>query len=134
MTIFLGTMIFLLTIGICAYFRFPRPIWISILTVLLIVLSISAATWHARFWLVVAWTLFISVSVIISATPLRRKLLIQPIFHLFRKLLPPIGETERIAIEAGDTWWDADLFSGNPSWKKLRAMEMPKLTKEEQSF
>ena len=36
-----------------------------------------------------------------------------------RKALPQMSETERVAIEAGDVWWDASLFSGNPDWREL---------------
>ena len=39
---------------------------------------------------------------------------------LFRSL-PPISDTERDTIAAGSTWWERDLFSGAPDWKKLLA-------------
>ncbi|HUO22205.1 MAG TPA: acyl-CoA dehydrogenase [Caulobacteraceae bacterium] len=48
--------------------------------------------------------------------------------------LPQMSDTERVAIEAGDVWWDAALFSGNPDWNALRAMPPAKLTDEEQAF
>jgi alkylation response protein AidB-like acyl-CoA dehydrogenase len=51
-----------------------------------------------------------------------------------RKSLPPIGLTESIALEAGSVWWDAELFQGNPDWKKLSDLEATELTAEEQSF
>jgi len=51
-----------------------------------------------------------------------------------RKALPPIGLTERIALEAGSVWWDAELFQGNPNWKELSELEATELTEEEQSF
>src|SRR4029078_8419106 len=38
------------------------------------------------------------------------------------------------AIEAGDVWWDADLFSGNPDWEKLLAFKPARLSDEEQKF
>ena len=45
----------------------------------------------------------------------------RPIFRWARHVLPSLSETEREAIEAGDVWWDADLFSGKPDWTKLLA-------------
>ena len=33
----------------------------------------------------------------------------------FRKVLPPMSQTEREAIEAGTVWWDGELFSGRPA-------------------
>ena len=58
-----------------------------------------------------------------------------PLFYEWaRKALPPMSETERVAIEAGDVWWDASLFSGNPQWRELLDMPAAKLTDEEQAF
>jgi hypothetical protein len=39
-----------------------------------------------------------------------------------RGVLPAMSDTEREALEAGDVWWDADLFTGNPDWSKLLAV------------
>jgi acyl-CoA dehydrogenase len=64
----------------------------------------------------------------------RRDWLTRPIYHLARRVLPTLSATEREAIEAGDVWWDADLFSGNPDWAKLLAMPPAKLSPEEQAF
>ena len=45
-----------------------------------------------------------------------------------------MSQTEREAIEAGTVWWDGELFSGRPDWKKLLSLPAPKLTAEEQRF
>ena len=45
-----------------------------------------------------------------------------------------MSQTEQEALEAGSVWWDADLFSGRPDWKKLLAYPAAKLTAEEQAF
>ena len=45
-----------------------------------------------------------------------------------------MSETERVAIEAGDVWWDAALFSGAPDWRQLLATPAAKLSDEEQAF
>jgi acyl-CoA dehydrogenase len=45
-----------------------------------------------------------------------------------------MSQTEREAIEAGTVWWDADLFSGRPDWRKLLEAPQPRLTPEEQRF
>jgi acyl-CoA dehydrogenase len=65
---------------------------------------------------------------------LRRTLVSEPLFTIFRKVMPPMSQTEREAIEAGTVWWDGDLFSGRPDWKKLLAMPVPVLTPAEQRF
>jgi hypothetical protein len=56
------------------------------------------------------------------------------VFAFYRKILPPMSETERDALEAGTTWWDGQLFSGKPEWNDLLRTPPPQLTAEEQSF
>ena len=65
---------------------------------------------------------------------LRRDLITRPIYAWAHKALPPMSDTEREALEAGDVWWDADLFTGNPDWSKLLAFAPAKLTDEETAF
>ena len=64
----------------------------------------------------------------------RRDFITRPIFSLARGALPPMSDTEREALEAGDVWWDADLFTGNPDWAKLLANAPATLTDEEKAF
>ena len=64
----------------------------------------------------------------------RRDWVTKPIFAWARRVLPSLSETEREAIEAGDIWWDADLFGGNPDWTKLIAFPPATLSAEEQAF
>lgn len=45
-----------------------------------------------------------------------------------------MSATERDAIEAGDVWWDAELFTGAPDWSKLLAMPPASLSESEQAF
>src|SRR5215813_3826087 len=69
-----------------------------------------------------------------TAATFRRDYLSKPIFRWARQVLPTLSDTEREAIEAGETWWDAELFAGNPDWRKLLALPPAKLTAEEQAF
>jgi acyl-CoA dehydrogenase len=64
----------------------------------------------------------------------RRDFVTKPIFSWARTVLPPMSDTEREALEAGDVWWDADLFTGNPDWGKLLAYPQATLTAEEKAF
>jgi len=64
----------------------------------------------------------------------RRERLTRPVFRWARDAMPGLSDTEREAIEAGDVWWDADLFTGNPDWAKLRSMPAASLSLEEQAF
>jgi len=69
-----------------------------------------------------------------SAPSFRRDFISKPIFRWAQQVLPTLSDTEREAIEAGDVWWDADLFSGNPDWGKLLAVPPATLSPEEQAF
>src|SRR5262245_48706211 len=65
---------------------------------------------------------------------LRRRYVTKPIFAWARANLPPISATEREALDAGDVWWDAELFSGNPDWRLLERLPAPKLSEAESAF
>src|SRR5260370_6667290 len=64
----------------------------------------------------------------------RRDIVTKPIFSWARGVLPAMSDTEREAREAGDVWWDADLFTGDPDWSKLLATLPATLTPEETAF
>ncbi|WP_263141901.1 acyl-CoA dehydrogenase [Pseudomonas sp. RIT-PI-AD] len=84
--------------------------------------------------LVILWLLLFAVAIPLAFADLRRKLFTAPLFDWFQKVLPPMSETERDAIEAGTVWWDGELFSGRPDWDKLLSYPKPRLTEEEQAF
>lgn len=84
-------------------------------------------------WIILA--LLIGIPAIVLGVPALRRSLVTPhIFALFKRILPAMSDTERDALEAGTTWWDADLFSGRPDWNRLMKLPKPTLTAEEQSF
>ena len=64
----------------------------------------------------------------------RRRYISAPLLRRVRRMLPPISDTEREALEAGGLWWDAELLSGKPCWAKLLAPGMPRLSDAEQAF
>ncbi|MRX06477.1 acyl-CoA dehydrogenase [Pseudoduganella sp. FT25W] len=82
----------------------------------------------------IALALLAAIVVVLAYAPLRRSLITPHIYALFKRILPPMSDTERDALEAGTTWWDADLFSGRPDWNKFMQIRRPTLTDEEQSF
>ncbi|QIE54081.1 acyl-CoA dehydrogenase [Pikeienuella piscinae] len=64
----------------------------------------------------------------------RSRYLTAPIMRWAEGALPPLSDTEREALEAGDTWWDVELFSGSPDWSVLLDTPAPVLTENEQAF
>lgn len=65
---------------------------------------------------------------------LRKTILTRPIFRWAKAALPSMSDTERAAIEAGEVWWDAELFTGDPDWSKLMATPPARLGEAEQAF
>ncbi len=80
------------------------------------------------------WVIFDAVFIPLNVPLIRKKLFSSVIFKLMKQMLPPMSQTEREALEAGNTWWDAELFSGNPDWKVLLDLPAAKLSAEEQAF
>jgi acyl-CoA dehydrogenase len=109
----------------------PLPA-LGITAVFLVVMGIYS---HAPTWLLaILWLLEIAITVPLVLPDLRRKLFTAPLFAWFQKVLPPMSETEKDAIEAGTVWWDGHLFSGRPDWDTLLAYPKAQLTAEEQAF
>ena len=82
----------------------------------------------------VFWALLLIKLAVALLPPLRKNLFMKPMLAYFRKVLPPMSETEAAALEAGTVWWEQELFSGKPDWSQLREAEGAKLSDEEQAF
>ncbi|MEZ2745513.1 acyl-CoA dehydrogenase [Halopseudomonas bauzanensis] len=87
-------------------------------------------------WLldIILWALFLGIAIPLNLTDWRRRSITTPLFHWFRKVLPPISDTEQEALDAGTVWWDGEIFSGRPDWNRLHSYPRPTLTVEEQAF
>jgi acyl-CoA dehydrogenase len=83
--------------------------------------------------LIVGW-LVVALMFALTITSLRRTVISDRILPLLRRAMPAMSQTEREALEAGTVWWDADLFTGRPDWRKLLETPAPRLTAEEQAF
>lgn len=127
----LQIVVMLLVVGFCAYQRMAMKKAMIINAVALVVLWI-----HGGF----TWGLFISLLIFaVVATfyllpDLRIDWISRKAYLFMQKVLPPMNETEKTALEAGDVWWEGDLFRGNPDWNKMLTIAKPALTEEEQSF
>lgn len=77
---------------------------------------------------------YVPIAALLNITAVRRAVISGPIFKAFRKALPAMSQTERDALEAGDTWWEGEMFRGNPDWSKLTEVKFTELTAEEKSF
>ena len=84
-------------------------------------------------WLVFLWLLF-GLMVVPNLRDFRREKITRPALNIYRTMLPSMSDTERDALEAGNVWWDGELFSGMPDWERLMSFPAPKLSDEEQAF
>lgn len=78
--------------------------------------------------------LFLIPAILLNIPLLRQRLISKHILALFNRLQPKISQTEEEALNAGDTWWEQDLFQGDPDWQKFNRITLSQLTKEETAF
>ena len=130
--ILLDCLIVIVSILTLAYFRVSTWVWIPVVAAVLFGLTL----WGQLGWLalIFGWSLFFSITALFSVTFIRYKLLSKPIFEYFKHQLPRMSDTEREALEAGDVWWEGELFSGKPRWSRLFDMVAPRLTTAEKAF
>ncbi len=124
-------LILLLAGLIAAYHRMPLLLW-----ALLTAASLAAGGWLGASFTA---TLVASVFVALIALPLlipaiRLPLITRPLLDFYTKILPPLSDTERTALEAGTVGFEGELFSGKPKWKALLDQPKPELSAEEQAF
>ncbi len=77
---------------------------------------------------------FVATAAVFGLRPLRERLVTSWIMRLMGPMLPRMGDTERIALDAGTVWWDRDLFSGDPNWRRLLDFETRSLSENERAF
>jgi acyl-CoA dehydrogenase len=83
----------------------------------------------------VFWALLLAGALVpLNLDQLRRDWLTRPALDYFRRVLPRLSDSERIALDAGTVWWEAELFSGLPNWNRFRAIPAAQLSSEEQAF
>ncbi len=131
MTFMICLIVFLIVTGIFCYQRVSLLISTAALAVALVVFSLLMQSVIA---ISIVWLIFAIIFIPLNLPILRRQLLSSKLFRLYKKFMPPMSETEKAALEAGDVWWDGELFSGKPDWSKLFAYPEAKLTDEERAF
>jgi acyl-CoA dehydrogenase len=115
-----------------AFMRAPGWLWTLALGVILVLGLMSGVLGGALGTLVLL--VFIAAAVVLNHAPLRRRLVSDRLFIWYKRILPPVSQTEQEALEAGTVWWDGELLSGRPDWNKLLSYPVPKLTADEQAF
>ncbi len=118
----------ILLISVLFYHRISLPVS-SVVLALWTLLCCTADLWSA--WLLIP---LLASLLPLNLTSLRQRLISAPLLRSFQRVMPPMSRTEKEAIDAGTTWWEGELFCGNPDWKKLHQYPQPLLTAAEQAF
>ncbi|HEX3912036.1 MAG TPA: acyl-CoA dehydrogenase [Steroidobacteraceae bacterium] len=102
--------------------------------VLLVLLALYWAAGGAADWWKILLCVPFAILFFLNIRPLRIRLITRPFMKKYLKLLPAMSSTEREALDAGTVWWDGELFTGGPDWRKLMSAKAPVLTPSEQAF
>lgn len=132
MTHVIGVLVALGLVWASAFYQLSVKTWTVVIGVALILLT--ALGYLSIFPLIIFWSGYLLAAAFANLDAWRQQHIVQPALSKLKKQLPTISDTERAAIEAGDTWWEKDLFCGRPDWQKWYAMPKPTLTEEEQAF
>ena len=121
----------ILLVWILLYYR-TSLLW----TTLALALWLGGLSWQYGETLLTAglWAGLLFLVIPLNIPMIRRQLVSRWVFKLMHDALPVMSKTEREALEAGNTWWDAELFSGKPNWKVLTDLPPAHLSPEEQAF
>ena len=106
--------------------------WVAAAALLLAAWWAGGAASEATFFAVAG--LGAAAALVFGVPAVRRHLVARHLMPVVRAALPSISDTERVALEAGTVWWDAELFSGRPDWSKLFDFTLTPLTERERAF
>lgn len=82
----------------------------------------------------VALAVFVFLFLVFGVPLVRRNLITRFALPIFKKVLPPVSDTERAALDSGTVGFEGELFSGRPDIKTLRSTPSAPLSAEEQAF
>lgn len=131
MSVVVPFLLLIVAAGFAAYHRLRLAWWAAITASLLVVAWLFGANGVAT---LVAALLVALVAIPLLVPGFRKTRITTPLLAFYTKLLPPLSDTERTALEAGTVGFEGELFSGKPDWDKLLSLPKPQLTAEEQAF
>ena len=131
MSIIVPFLALLAVAAIAAYHRWSLAVFAAIAASVLVVCGLAGASFAATVTAGVLLALFVLPLLI---TPIRQALITSYALRFYTKILPPLSDTEKVALEAGTVGFEGELFSGRPAWKTLLDQPKPELTAEERAF
>jgi acyl-CoA dehydrogenase len=131
MSVAIPFLVLLLVAGLSAYHRMRLATWVALSASALVaswLLGTSAAA------TILAAVIVAAIAVPLLLPQIRKPYITAPLLTFYRKILPPLSQTERIALESGSVGFEGELFSGKPDWQVLLSQPKPQLSAEEQAF
>ncbi|MGB1262472.1 MAG: acyl-CoA dehydrogenase FadE [Cognaticolwellia sp.] len=121
----------LIAIALCGFMAYSRAS-LSTFTLAFTVLMILGTFFQVISFF--AWLMFAIIAIPLNIADIRKQYITTPLLAMFKGIMPEMSDTEQEAIDAGTTWFEAELFRGTPDWKKLHNYPQPRLSAEEQAF
>lgn len=118
--------------------RASLPVWAAAIAAFTLALQLGLGQGtlhgvHFPLWAIISWLIAAGLFVL-SFESVKRPVLIRPAYRALKRAMPTISRTEREALAAGTIGWDAELFSGQPKWHRLRGLASIVLSPEERAF
>ncbi len=125
-----GWLGFFIILCVCLWFALPVGFTYSVFCVYCV-----AAVFFLPWWFSITLTsIFVITGLLIFVTPIRTALLSNRLLRYVKKSIPPMSETEKVALNAGDVWVEGGLFKGEPDWTSILSLRKPSLSEEETAF
>jgi acyl-CoA dehydrogenase len=124
-------LVFIIASWVMLYHRVRLLNWTIVSAIILLLFSFTPTS---AVTLTIFWIIFLLIAIPFNIIPLRKMLITQRLFALYKKIMPKMSSTEKEALDAGTVTWEADIFSGKPDWYKLLNIPTAKLTQAEQDF
>jgi acyl-CoA dehydrogenase len=124
--------ILILYLAFAAYHRLSLLVWsIGLLVAVALFNSLAEYSMATK---AIVWIAALAILLPLNIKAVRRLLFSNNVYGVMKKLMPTISQTEQEALDAGDVWWEAELFSGKPDFDVIRRLPPPTLTDEEKAF
>lgn len=124
--------VLLVVLAVAIVYRCHRYLTLSIVAALLLLFGffhLASVVSLAIFWL-----LYLPTACLLLLDPLRRSVLSARVMAWFTAQQPAISKAERVVLDSGNVWWEAEFFQSTPNWDRLSALPSPTFTPAEQAF